>query len=43
MNPNCKPNAAIVMSTDGFEKGLIPTGEDALHRTQLLDGSKEVK
>jgi azurin len=34
-------NAAILMGAAGFEKGFIPTSEDVLHHTKLLDMSKE--
>jgi azurin len=34
-------NAAIVMGAAGFEKGFIPTGDDVLHHTKLLDMGKE--
>jgi azurin len=29
------------MGAAGFEKGFIPTSEDVLHHTKLLDMSKE--
>ncbi len=34
-------NAAMVMGAKGFENGFIPAGDDVLHHTKLLDGSKE--
>ena len=34
-------NAAIVMGAAGFEKGFIPTGDDVMHHTKLLDMGKE--
>lgn len=34
-------NAAMIMGAAGFEKGFIPTGDDVMHHTKLLDGGKE--